>query len=117
MKPGGRMAGYVIHTRAGLSAAAMERVDELVPMEVLADAPPADLAVSAGFSVVACDDVTDQFHTTSAAIVRARQEHEAALRTVDGDEVYEDDQRRKISVLAGIEESLIERSLIAVVKN
>ena len=116
MRPDGRMAGYIIHTPAGLSLAGEQRVDELVPMDVLADGSPADLAKRAGFSIVTCDDVTDQFRTTSNAILRAREEHEAELRAVDGDEAYDDDQRRKVAVLTGIDEGLLERSLIAAVK-
>jgi len=110
------MAGYVIHAPAGLSAAGEQRLTELVPMEVLADGSPVELAERAGFSVVACDDVTDEFRTTCDAIVRARERHEAELRAVDGDEVYDDDQRRKAAVFTGINEGLLERSLIAVVK-
>ena len=116
MRPNGRMAGYIIHTPSGLSAAAEQRVDELVPMDILADGSPGELAERAGFSVVTCDDVTDQFRNTCEAILCAREEHEAELRAVDGDEVYDDDQRRKAAVLTGIDEGLLERSLIAAVK-
>ena len=110
------MAGYVIHASAGLSAAGERRVAELVPMEVLADGSPLELAERAGFSIVTFDDVTDQFRTTSNAIVRARERHEAELRAVDGDEAYDDDQRRKAAVLTGIDEGLLVRSLISAVK-
>jgi len=85
-------------------------------MDVLADGSPVELVERAGFSIVVCDDVTDQFRTTSNAIVRARERHEAELRAVDGDEVYDDDQRRKAAVLTGIDEGLLARSLIATVK-
>ena len=117
MRPGGRIAGYVIHTVAGLSAAAEQRVVDLMPMAVLADGSPAELAERAGFSVVTCVDVTDPFRATSEAILRARAEHEAELRAVDGNEAYEDDQLRKDSVRTGIDEGLLERSLIAAVKD
>lgn len=110
------MAGYVIHTPAGLAAAAERRVAEILPMEVLADGSPADLAERAGFSLVACDDVTDQFRTTCESILRAREEREAELRAVDGDDAYDDDQRRKAAVLTGIDEGLLERSLIVAEK-
>ena len=80
MRPDGRMAGYIVHTPAGLSAAAEQRVEELVPMDALADGSPVELAERAGFSVVTCDDVTDQFRTTCDAILRARERHEAEGR-------------------------------------
>ena len=111
------MAGYVIHTAVGLSAMGEERVAELNLMEVLADGSPAELAERADFSVVACDDVTAEFHRTSAAILRARAKHEAELRTVDGDAAYQDDQQRKETLLGAIEDGLIERSSIALLKN
>ena len=110
------MAGYVIHLPDGLSSADEARVDELVGMEVKADGPPAELAERAGFSVLACEDATEQFRTTCRAIVRAREEHEQELRAVDGDEAYEEDQARKANVLTGIEDGLLERSLIVVAK-
>ena len=116
MRPDGHMAGYIVHTPAGLSAAAAQRVEELVPMDALADGSLAELAERAGFSVVTCDDVTDQFRIICDAILHARERHEAELRAVDGDEVYDDDQRRKVAVLTGIDEGLLERSLIAVIK-
>ena len=104
MKPGARIAGFVIHTPDNLTAAARRRVEELMPMEVLADGPPAQLATEAGFSVLGCDDVTEQFRVTCDSILRSREKFEAELRDVDGDEVFEDDQRRKEAVLTGIDE-------------
>ena len=44
MRPDGRMAGYVIHAPAGLSAVGERRLAELVPMDVLADGSPEELA-------------------------------------------------------------------------
>ena len=117
MRPGGRISGYVIHTVAELSAEAEQRVVDLMPMAVLADGSPVELHERAGFSVVTCVDVTDPFRATSAAILRARAEHEAELRAVDGDEAYEDDQQRKVSVQIGIDEGLLLRSLVVAVKD
>ena len=57
-------------------------------MDALADGSLAELAERAGFSVVTCDDVTDQFRIICDAILHARERHEAELRAVDGDEVY-----------------------------
>ena len=113
LRRGGRFAGYVIHTPDGLSEVAEQRVRELVPMEALAEAPPAELTRRAGFAVVASEDVTDQFRATGLAVVRARERYEAELRAADGDEVYEDDQQRKVAVLTGIDEGLLLRSMIA----
>ena len=116
LKPGGRIAGYVIHTPPSMTPAAERRIAELIPMDVLAEASPDELCRRAGFSIIGCADLTDEFRVTAEAIVRAREALETELRASDGDEVYEGDQTRKTNALVGIDEGLLRRSLIAAAK-
>jgi hypothetical protein len=110
------MAGYVIHTAAGLRARDASRATELGPSEVVAADTPAHLARSAGLSVIAMEDVTVSFRDTCEAMLRARSELEDALRAEEGDEVYEEEQADKQAMLLGIVEGLLQRSLIVAAK-
>ncbi len=116
LKTGGRIAGYVIHTPRGLSPRDELRASELGPSEVGSDESTEQLARSASLSVVALEDVTAEFFDTCQAIVRARENHEDALRTEEGHEAYEEEQADKQSMLHGIEEGLLQRSLVVAVK-
>ena len=117
LKPGGRIAGYVIHTPQGLRREGECRAAELGPSPVAAPALPEDLARSVGFSVIRREDVTARFRTTCEAIVRARTELEDALRAEEGDEGYEEEQQDKRGMLQGIDEGLLRRLLIVAVKS
>ena len=116
LKPGGRIAGYTIHTPNGLSRGDKRRASELGPSDVVAAAPLEDLARSVGLSVVLQEDVTAGFRATDEAMIRARTELEDALRVEEGHEVYEEEQQKKRSMLKGIDEDLLLRSLIVAVK-
>ena len=116
LQPGGRIAGYVIHTPDGLSSGDKQRASELGPSDVAAAAPPEDLVRSAGFAVIRQEDVTAGFRTTCHAILRARSELEDALRVEEGPELYEVEQQKKRSMLEGVDEGLLLRSLIVAAK-
>ena len=110
------MAGYVIHTPVGLSQRDMAKADELGPSDAAAAMSPADLARSAGLSVVRQEDVTSDFRVTCEAVLRARSELEKALRAEEGPEVFEDEQQKKRSMLLGIDQGLLLRCLIVAEK-
>lgn len=112
LRRGGRIAGYVIHTPAGLGPSGERRVVELCPREVLAEAPYDELHASAGLEVSSREDVTDEFRATCEAILEEREALEAELRAEQGDEVFEEEHGKKQAVLAGIDEGLLQRSLI-----
>ena len=116
LESGGRIAGYVIHTPDGLSRGDKRRASELGPSDVVAAAPLEDLARSAGLSVMLQEDVTAGFRATCEAMTRARTELEDALRVEEGHEVYEEEQQKKRSILKGIDEGLLLRSLIVAVR-
>ena len=111
LKPGGRIAGYVIHTPAGLSPSQTRRATELGPAYVTASASPDELANLAGLSVTACEDVTDGFWTTCMALLQARRTLEVDLREEEGDDFYEEERNKKETMVRGIDEGLLIRSL------
>lgn len=116
LKAGGRIAGYVIHTPTGLRASNEIRAAELGPSDVTSLALVKELACSAGLTIIAHKDVTEIFHNTCKAILEAREKLEKKLWAEEGDKVYEEEQGRKLSMLTGINEGLLYRSLIIVIK-
>ena len=113
VKEGGCLAGFVIHTPAGLSAAAERRASELGPDAVVAAALPEDLTLEAGFLNVVRTDVTHQFKATVEAMLRAAKRWEAELRAEQGEEEYVAGCERGKAMLIGIREGLLLRSLVA----
>lgn len=116
LKPGGRMAGYTIHTPANATDAQKLRSTELGPSQVAAADGPPQLAQSAGFRIVDFVDVTADFRATSAAFLRARNELEAELRADEGDDVFEHECAMEENTLIGIDEGLLFRCLLIVEK-
>ncbi len=112
LKPGGRIAGYVIHPPVGLTPAQERRAAELGPSDVTAPASPAALTESAGLTIVVIEDVTVAFRATSAALRAARRDLEEELRGDEGDDFYEEALRTKDAMLCGIDEGVLCRSLI-----
>ena len=116
MKEGGCLAGFVIHTPAGLSATAKQRASELGPDAVVAAALPEDLTLEAGFLNVVRTDVTHQFKATVEAMLRAARRWEAELRVEQGEEEYVAGRERGKAMLIGIREGLLLRSLVTAIK-
>ena len=115
LKSGGRLAGYVIHTPSDLTPDDRQRAAALGPSDVLADAPPGDLAGTAGLSVVVYEDVTDEFHATCDALVSARLRLETQLRSTEGHDVYEEEREKREAMQAGIREGLLHRCVLVAV--
>ena len=111
LRPGGRIAGYTIHTPDHLDARRTARAAELGPRSVLAQTSPEALLRAAGFSRVRAEDVTTEFSETARAFVAARERHAEALRREDGDAVFDEEQRSMTATLEGIGEGLLLRSL------
>ena len=111
------MAGYVIHTPAGLTPTATAEASALGPSAVGADVLPDALAQRAGLTVLEYVDVTDEFYRTCCAFHDGLTALESSIRAVDGDEAFEDDCARKASMREGIERHLLRRCLIVVLKD
>ena len=116
LKPGGRIAGYIIHIPAGVTKAQERRAAELGPSDVTAPASIEALTQAAGLTVVLTEDVTDSFRATCAALVAARRDLEDELRAVEGDGFYEEERRKKNAILKGIDEAILRRSLVVASK-
>ena len=112
LRSGSRSAGYIIHTPSGLTEAGERRAAELGPSDVAAPLSPDALARQAGLSVVALQDVTEDFRVTCEALLRARDALAADLRAEEGDDLYEQERTAKAAMLTGIDEGVLCRSLI-----
>ena len=117
LKPGGRLAGYVIHTSEGLDPSAQSRAAEWGPPEVLAAQAPDAMALSAGLTVIAQHDVTEAFQSTCQALLSVTEKFEDELRAEQGEALYDEEQVKKQNMLQGIREGLLRRSLIVCAKN
>ncbi len=117
LKPGGMVAGYLIHTTPGLSDADETLADELGPSVVSGASDPGALIAEAGLSLTLCEDVTPDFRETCEALSAAREVHEADLRAEEGDEFYEEERQKKRDIRRGIDDGLLIRSLIVAVKD
>ena len=111
LKPGGRIAGYVIHIPAGVTEAQERRAAELGPSDVTAPALPEVLTQAAGLTIMVTEDVTDAFRATCAALAAARRDLAEELRAEEGDDFYEEERRKKNAMLQGIDEGILRRSL------
>lgn len=112
LKPGGRLVGLSIHTPKSLTSAQEERATELGPSLVSGCGSPQELIGAAGFSQLQVTDVTGRFRQTCSAWLTAMRELESQLRRELGDEDFEDELDQKESMLKGIDEGLLLRSLI-----
>ncbi len=115
LEPGGRVAGYLIHTPVGLSESETARARDLGPSAVASSAPGDELTSTAGLTIVAHEDVTGAFHHICESILKVRAKLETELRAEEGDEVYEEEVGRLTSTLTGIREGLLLRSLVVAV--
>ena len=117
LKPGGRMAGYLIHTPAPPNSAAAARAHELGPSNTAGPATPAELALQAGFTVLAYQDETAAFRDTCVAFLDARRALETELRAEEGDAFYAEELAKKETMLMGIDKGLLQRALIVTMKD
>jgi hypothetical protein len=113
LKPGGRIAGYVIHVAPGLSRRCYERAVDLGPSEVAAREDPARLHELTGFAEVRQVDTTDQWLATTSSFIRLRDHHEKGLRLAEGDDAFEEEQAKKRGLVEGMTVEILRRCLVA----
>ena len=112
LKLGGTVVGFSIHTPPSLTPVQEERATELGPSLVCGCESPQELIGEAGFSGLEVIDVTARFRRTCSAWLAAMKELGPQLRRELGDEDFEDELDQKESMLTGIDEGLLRRSLI-----
>jgi hypothetical protein len=112
LRPAGRLAALVIEAAPELSYQEEITAVELGPSRVLAEASLVDLVAVAGFEVKRCDDVTEEFRATVAAMRRTLLTGEAELREAEGDAAYEEESGKKARMLEGIDSGLLRRTLV-----
>ena len=112
LRPGGRIAGYVIHTAPGLSESQYRRAVALGPSHVASRRGPAELLEAARFSEIERVDVTDTFLETCTAFLRARERYADELRSWEGDDEFEQVQARNQRLVEGITAGLLRRSRV-----
>ncbi len=112
LEPGGRLAAVAIELVPGLSESERSRALELGPGQVEAPGTLEELAVEAGLTVRATESWVTELHRTLEATVRALASHEPALRADEGDEIFEEERGRKVSLLEGVEAGLLRRTLV-----
>ncbi|MEE8587146.1 MAG: hypothetical protein V3T83_20075 [Acidobacteriota bacterium] len=117
LKPGGRLAGYVIHTAEGLDPSAQSRAADWGPPQVLAAQPPDAMALSAGLLIIAQHDVTEAFQSICQELLTVTEKLQDQLRAELGEALYDEEQVKKQNMLQGIREGLLRRSLIVCAKN
>ena len=112
LKLGGTVVGFSIHTPPSLTPVQEERATELGPSLVCGCESPQELIDQAGFSGLEIIDVTARFRRTCSAWLAAMKELGPQLRRELGDGDFEDELDQKESMLIGIDEGLLRRSLI-----
>ena len=112
LKPDAVLAGYIIHTSAGLTPTQELEAADLGPSAVGAERSPAELATDAGFREVRVKDVTDTFLATLDQVIAARLSYESELRELRGDEVFEEDQSEAEGRRRGVLSGLLKRCLV-----
>ncbi len=112
LRPGGRLAFFVIRSRPGLSPEELAEAKERDSMFVVTETPYAELLARAGFVDVSEEDVTAAYRATASRWLEEAAAMEAELRAAMGAAVYEDKLRRRRSRIEEVDARLIERALL-----
>ena len=106
---GGLLAGYVIHSLAGLSEKDLARAGDLGPSFVRGWEDAAVKAERAGFGAVEMLDVTARFRETALAWLVGLEAREGELREELGGEGYEREVERNACIVEGIDGGVLRR--------
>lgn len=113
LKPGGKLAFYVIHVQPGLTPAEEAAARDAVPGFVDAPAPYATLVEHAGFVDIAERDVTAAYREISALWLEEVANLEQNLRAALGESVLEEKRARRVRSLAAVEAGYLGRTLVS----
>lgn len=110
LRPGGRLAFFVIWTPPG--SPGPEELRDAGPEFVEAPRPYGELLAEAGFDQIRERDVTDQYRRTATIWLEEADRLEGDLRAVMGDEPFEQKQAERRTNLEAIESGILGRVLV-----
>ena len=116
LRPGGLVAGLVIHAAEDLTEAEELRAAELGPSAVSSAMPYAALTREADLQPTLTADVTSAFLTTVRTVLPSREEHRQALFESGGPEAYEEETETLEKLVEGIKTGVLRRSLFVAAK-
>ena len=117
LRPGGRVAYYVIHATPDLSRAAYDTAVALGPPFVGSRLDPVAAIRKVGFSDVVQVDVTDDFLRLCVAMRDTQLRYETKLRAELGDVPYDDACAKQERHIEGIQTGVLRRSLMVGTKS
>lgn len=107
------MAFFTIVMSPGLSKPQHRRAALVGPPAVASTGPVDEQMSAAGFDRVQVVDVTEQFLATARAWLAELEDGEKELRPMLGDAEYAQKRRDRKEIIAGTEEGLLVRLLVA----
>ncbi len=112
LKPGGRLAFFVIRDQPGLTPAQLAEAKARDNMFLVTAVPYPELLARSGFEDVTEEDVTPAYRATAERWLAVAAGMEPQLRAAMGADVFEDKQRRRRSRLEEIDAGLVGRALL-----
>ena len=112
LRDGGRVASVAIEPAPDLDSAALDRARALGPSSMTTDASLLRSTERAGLVPVSVVDWTAELGDLLRATLEELARREGALRAEEGDEVFEHEREKKRSLLQGVDESLLVRTLV-----
>jgi len=110
------MAFTVIEPTPGLDAKKRRRARLDGPVAVAVRTSYPSLLESAGFRDVEAVDVTKEYFATQRRTIDAFLSHETDLRSVYGDETYEEKRRMQEQSIRATDDGILSRSLYSCVR-
>jgi hypothetical protein len=112
LRPGGRIAYFTIFITPGVTKRQHRKAVRLGPRAVGAKMDQRELLAASGFVQISVKDVTGEFLQTARAWYQNARELEPDLRATIGDELFDEQQGDRQSLIAGVEEGLLSRALV-----
>lgn len=112
LRPGGRLAFFVIWTAPGSHGVTREELRGAGPEFVEAPRGYGELLADAGFDRIRERDVTAEYRRTATTWLEEADRLEGDLRAVMGDEPYEEKQAERRTNLEAIDSGILGRALL-----
>ena len=109
LRPRGRLAFLAIQPHPDLSSADRRRAHRVGPPHVAVRTSYAAMLATAGFVDITATDITAEYRTTQQRWLAAIARRDAAIRSIVGDDDFDERDRRRRATLAAIEVGLLTR--------